>query len=113
MTEQKEMRQVQIDVSKIRPLFADEVVVASKIKAYKQGEKKVAKEGNIEIIFVDQLAVPPRAISRIVVTMHTAESLMKILGENLDKMEKDLKDKSMPKQAQQITEVKRDKNYLG
>ena len=113
MAEQKEVRQVQIDVSRIRPLFADEVLVASKIKAFKQGEKKIAKEGNVELIFVDQLSQPPRAISRVVVTMHTAESLLKILGDNLNKMEKDLKDKSVPKQVQMEVKKEREKNYLG
>jgi len=111
MTEQKEMRSVQVDVSKTKPLFADEVIVASKIKAFKD-EKKVEKEGNIELIFLDQLAVPPKAISRVVVSRHTAQGLLKILNENLQKMDKDLKDRSMPKQ--QVPQIqKQEKNYLG
>jgi len=110
--EQKEMRQVQVDVSKVSPLFADEVIVAAKIKAFKQGEKKFGKEGNVELIFLDQMTQPPKAISRVVISMHTAAGLLKILGENIQKMEKDLKSKEMPKQPVQVVE-KRDKGYLG
>ncbi len=104
--------QIQVDVSRVKPLFADEVLVASKIKAFK-GEKRVEKEGNIELIFLDQLTQPPRAIARVVVSKHTADNFLRILGENVQKMDKDLKDKSMPKQQAPQIEVKKDKGYLG
>lgn len=115
MTEQKDIRQVQVDVSRAIPVFADEVIVASKIKAFKkEGDgKHVEKEGNIELIFLDQLSQPPKAISRIVISKSTAKGLFNILGENLEKMEKDLKDKSMPKQQPIRIEARQDKGYLG
>ena len=108
-----EGRQVNVDVSKALPLFADEILVASKIKAFKDG-KKVEKEGIIEMIFLDQLSNPPKAISRIVVSRATARGLLKVLDENVKKMEIDLKDKSMPKMPVKVDVSKHsEKDYLG
>lgn len=107
-------RQVNVDVSKTVPLFADEVVVASKIKAFKDDKNRVEKEGNIELIFLDQLSNPPRAISRVVVSRVTAKSLLKVLNENVQKLEKDLKDRNMPKMPVRVEAPKHsEKDYLG
>jgi len=108
-------KQIQVDVGKVSPLFADEVIVASKIKAFKRENdpKHVEKEGNIELIFLDQLSQPPRAISRVVVSKSTAKGLLKVLNDNIQKMEIDLKDKSMPKQPSIELKPKQDKGYLG
>ena len=114
--EQKDVRQVNIDVSRVVPVFADEVIVAAKIKAFKkeEGSKQVEKEGNIELIFLDQLTHPPKAISRVVVSRSTAKGLIRVLNDNLQKMEKDLKDKNMPKpNVPQHPIQKQDKGYLG
>ena len=102
-----------VDVSKALPLFADEVLVASKIKAMKDG-KKVEKEGIIELIFLDQLSSPPRAISRVVISRATARGLLKVLDENVKKMEIDMKDKNMPKMPMKVDVSKHsEKDYLG
>jgi len=108
-----EGQRVNVDVSRVIPLFADEVVVASKIKAHKDDKNRVEKEGHIEIIFLDQLSNPPKAISRVVVGRATAKSLIKVLDDNVQKMEKDLKDRNMPKQPSSELRPKQDKGYLG
>ncbi|MBU2522965.1 MAG: hypothetical protein KKE23_01590 [Nanoarchaeota archaeon] len=106
-------RQVSVDVSKAVPLFADEVLIASKIKAFKD-DKKVEKEGVIELLFLDQLSSPPKAISRIVISRATAKSLLKVLDENVKKMEKDLKDKNLPKTPIKVDAPKHsEKGYFG
>lgn len=106
-------RQVNVDVSRAIPLFSDEVLVASKIKAFKDG-KKIEKEGIIELIFLDQLSNPPKAISRIAISRATAKGLFKVLDENVQKMEKDLKDKNMPKMPMKVEVAKHsEKDYLG
>jgi|GEM_PF-3086629 len=104
-------QQIRIDLSRVLPIYADEAMVISRIKA-KKGEKKVAKEGVIEIVFLDQLSQPPKAISRIVVPKLTAEGLHKILGENIIKLDKELRSKTVPKQKKAETK-KAEKNYLG
>lgn len=117
MAEQKEARQVQVDVSRAVPVFADEVMVVSRIKAKKESEKPnsaVSKEGFIEVIFLDQLSQPPKAISRVVLSKQTAESLHKILLENVNKMDAELKSKKLPPKPE-VKEKKadRDQKYLG
>jgi len=107
-------RQVNVDVSHVSPLFADEVVVASKIKAFKDDKNRVEKEGSIELVFLDQLSNPPRAISRVVISRVTAKGLLKVLSENVQKLEKDLKDKNMPKMSPRVEAPKHsEKDYLG
>ena len=107
-----EGQKVSVDVSRVIPIFADEVLVASRIKALKD-DKKLEKEGNVELIFLDQLSHPPKAISRVVVNRATAKSLVKVLGENIQKLEKDIKDKSLPKPNIPHAVPKQDKGYLG
>ena len=93
-------KQVQIDTSKVLPIFADEVVVISKVKSLKtKDSKSLDKEGHVEIIFLDQInPQQPRAVSRIVVSKNTAESLHRILAENVQKLGVELKSKKMPVQ---------------
>ena len=114
--EQKDIRQVNIDVSRVIPVFADEVLVAAKIKSFKKDgdSKQFEKEGNIELIFLDQLSHPPKAISRVVVSKSTAKGLLGILNENIVKMERDLKDRHIPKQnVPQQMQKPDNKGYLG
>jgi len=115
MGDQKDIRQVNVDVSRVIPVFADEVVVASRIKAYRKENdpKHVEKEGNIEFIFLDQLSQPQKAISRVVVSKATAKGLLKVLNENIVKMETELKDRNMPKQPSIEIKPRQDKGYLG
>jgi len=112
MTEGKQ--QVRVDVGRVMPLFADESMVVSRIKSkIEEGKKAVQKEGLIELIFLDQLSQPPKAISRIVISRTTAEGLHKILGENLEKLGVELKSKKMPKPKKAEPVKKVQKGYLG
>ena len=112
MTEGKQ--QIRVDVSRVIPIFADETLVVSRIKTKKEDGKKVlSKEGHIELIFLDQLSQPPRAISRIAMSKVTAEGLHKILGDNLEKLGIELKSRKMPKQPKKPEAKKQEKGYLG
>lgn len=110
---------VQIDVSRVIPIFADEAMVVSRVKAKKNeaGNKAENKEGFIEMIFLDQLGAQARAISRIVVSKNTAAGLHKILGDNLEKLGAELKSKKLPeaakKQEKPVPDKAADKGYLG
>ncbi len=106
---------IQIDVSRVIPIFADEAMVVSRVKAKKDGEKVAGKEGHIEVIFVDQLGAQPRAISRVVMSRNTAEGLQKILSNNVEKLDAELKSKKMPQQKkpEKSEASKNDKGYLG
>jgi len=112
-----EGQKVQVDVSRVIPIFADEVMVISRVKSKKSNDgKNVVKEGHIELIFLDQISQPPKAISRVVVSRHTAEGLTKILSDNLSKLDAELKSKKMPEQPKAVanTSTKRnDQAYLG
>jgi len=80
--------------SDIKPLFADDVVVVTPVKAIKEGNK-LKKEGHIVFIFVDMLNQQP--IAKIVLSKTTAESFKKILTKVLIKLDKDLKSSELPK----------------
>ena len=115
MSDQKQ--QVQVDVSRVIPIFADEAMVVSRVKSKKGNDSKnVIKEGHIELIFLDQLSQPPKAISRVVISRYTAASLNSILSDNLSKLDAELKSKKMPEQPKKVEkqEIKRhDQAYLG
>jgi len=78
----------------IKPLFADDVIVITPIKAMKIN-KKVKKEGHVVLLFVDMLNQQP--ISKIIISESTAESLKKVLIKVLNKLEKDLASDDIPK----------------
>lgn len=89
MEKERQIQQpVQIDIKRVLPLFADNVVVANLIKSSEEKRKNKKKEGHITLIFVDTLT--KQAVSRIVVSRHTAEMLLKMLDESLKKFDKDL-----------------------
>lgn len=114
-----EIKPVQIDVSKVVPIFADEVMVLSRVKGKKKGdgnrEKVVDKEAHIELVFLDQLSQPARAVSRIVVSKNTAAGLQKILADNVSKLEAEMKSTKTPKnkKSAEKPEVKNRTDYLG
>lgn len=89
MVEQKEKQaqQVQIDIKRTVPLFADNVIVANLVRN-EEAKKGRKKEGHLTLIFVDTLT--KQAISRVVVSKQTAEALLKTLDESLKKFDKDL-----------------------
>lgn len=119
MVEQKEQKQVAIDIKRTVPLFSDNVVVANLIKSQltskdkeKKG-KKIKKEGHITLIFIDSLT--QQAVARIVISKQTAEALQKTLEESLKKFEKEIKAKETVKKTkvETIAAEKGKAKYLG
>lgn len=77
----------------VKPLFADEVVVITPVRAIKE-KNQVKKEGHVVLVFMDMLGQQP--VAKIVLSKTTAQSFSRILGNVLTKLEKDLKSKDMP-----------------
>lgn len=77
----------------VRPIFADEIVVAQTVKAGKDKDGKIVKEGHLHIIFIDMTTQKP--IDKIVISPLTARGLYNALGESLVKIEKELKSKKL------------------
>jgi len=77
------------------PLFADEVIVGTMVKAVKTREE-LKKDGYIRLGFVDM--TKRQVFSEIVLSPLTAKALIKILDENLKKLDIELKSKELPKQ---------------
>jgi len=94
MAEQKEKQtqQVQIDIKRTVPLFADNVIVANLVRN-EEAKKGRKKEGYLTLIFVDTLT--KQAVSRVVVSKQTAEALLKTLDESLAKFDKDVSRKEV------------------
>jgi PBP1b-binding outer membrane lipoprotein LpoB len=79
-----------------KPIFADEVALALKIKATKNDKGDIEKEGQITIVFMDMMK--GQALGEFVINKSTAKSLVKALSETTANLEKQLLDKTMPKQ---------------
>ena len=92
-----EQQQINFNPS-IKPIFADEVAVALKINAAKDKKGDIQKDGQIEIIFIDVMT--HQAVGAFVITRNTAKSVIKILAQNIEALEKELKSKEMPKQPE-------------
>lgn len=78
-----------------KPIFADEVALAIKVKATKNDKNEVEKEGQVVFIFLD--VMKQQALGEFVLSRFTAKALLSVLSENLKILEKQLSDKSMPK----------------
>ncbi len=87
--------QQNIAATNVRPLYADEIVVAHTIKAGKNAKGKVMKEGHLHLVFIDMTTQKP--VSKIVVSPITAMGLQKALGDSVVKIEKELKSKKFEK----------------
>ena len=81
-----------------KPIFADEIALMFKIKAIKGEKGEVEKEGEIMIVFIDMMK--QQVLGEFVIGKSTAKALAKILPENIEKLEKQLKDKSIPQKPQ-------------
>ena len=101
--EKQQPQQIQIDIKRALPLFADNVIVANLIKS-EEKKKSKKKEGHITLIFVDTLT--KQAVSRVAVSKQTAEALLKALDESLKKFDKDIPVKEKAK-------AKAETRYLG
>jgi hypothetical protein len=93
--DQQTLRNIQQNLanSPVRPIYADEVVVAHTIKAGKDKADKVTKEASLQLVFVDMTTQKP--VDKVVITPITAMGLYKALGESIVKIEKEMKSKSM------------------
>ena len=92
-----EQQQINFNPS-IKPIFADEVAIALKINAAKDENGNIHKDSQIEIIFIDVMT--HQAVGAFVITRNTAKSVLKILGQNIEALDKELKSKEMPKQPE-------------
>lgn len=115
MVEQKDQKQIQLDIKRVIPVFADNVIVANVIKAQTtqgkgKGKHNSKKEGHVTLIFVDGLT--HQAISRVVVSRSTAEALLKALDESLKKFDKEIKSKEVRGKVDAIGDKGKAK-YLG
>jgi hypothetical protein len=77
------------------PIFADEVMVGTLVKAVKEGND-VRKEGQVRLNFIDMFR--RQSVAEIVISPITARNLVRILEENLNKLEADLKSSELPPQ---------------
>jgi hypothetical protein len=86
--------QINLKFVDTKPIFADEVAIMLKVKAIKSDKGVVEKEGVITLVFIDM--AKQQVIGEFVISKTTAKALVKILPENIEKLEKQLADKSMP-----------------
>lgn len=90
--------QINLKFVDTKPIFADEVALMFKVKAIKNEKGVVEKEGAISFVFVDMMK--QQVLGEFVVSKSTAKALAKILPENIEKLEKQLKDKNLPEKIQ-------------
>jgi len=97
-----EKREIQIRSAPavVRPLFADEVMVGVTVKASKEkGEKgRIEKEGHVRLGFID--VMKGQMIAEVVLSSMTAKALLKILDDNLKKLDEELKSEELPKRVE-------------
>lgn len=102
--------QRKIEQSKVKPWFADEVLISANIKARKN-KKSVDKEGYVRLLFLNMVNKEP--ISEIVLSRFTAEKLSLALKESLGKLEKEMKKKDLPKKPIIKSTAKKKPAYMG
>ncbi len=110
----EEKKKVNIQLNNIPasvvPTFADEVMVGTLVKATKQGHD-VVKEGHVRLNFIDMMR--RQSVSEIVISPVTARSLVKILEDNVSKLEAELKSKELPKQPKLEEKSTESISYIG
>lgn len=85
----------------VKALFSDEVVVAHTVKAGKDKNGKVTKEGHLHLLFIDMTTQKP--VNKVVISPITAKGLHNALGETLKKLEAELKKKQIKKSKEADT----------
>jgi predicted RNA-binding protein with PIN domain len=80
----------------VRPVYADEAVVAHTIKSGKDQKGKITKEAHIHLVFIDMTTQKP--VDKVVISPITARGLYNALADSLSKVEKELKSKKVDKQ---------------
>ncbi len=92
------IRNIQQNISSasLRPVYADEIVIAHTIKSNKEKDKKkVDKEAHLHLVFVDM--VTQRPVDKVVISHITAKGLYTALGDTLSKLDKELKNNKVEK----------------
>lgn len=104
------MKELNIEIDPtVKPIFADEIIVAVNIKQEKK-KGKLTKEGHLSLIFLDMFT--KRAVSRIVISSNTAKALDNVLKINIERLEKELKSKTELKQPVKVETTSTEK-YIG
>ena len=105
------MKQAQQNIMKSRmpPIFADEAVIITPIRAMKDKDGKITKEGHVVVVFVDMTTQQP--VSKIAMTTTTAKNLERALTNSIERLEKDLKSKDIPIKPTEVTETST--KYIG
>jgi len=101
---------MEINLGNAIPLFAHDVAVSTITKSIKTKKGKAKKEIYMELVFID--AMRKTALARINLPMSVLEQLPKTIEDNLKKVKKELKDKSLPKQKEE-TKIKTNGSYFG
>lgn len=97
-------QQINIDLSKSssKPIFADEIAIAARLKAFQKDKKSpIEKEGHVALIFLDM--TKQQAVGEFIISRFTARGLIASLSQTLEQLEKELASKEMPKQQQMKT----------
>jgi hypothetical protein len=105
------MRECQQNISRtdLRPVFANEVFVATPIKTKKDKAGKLHREGYAELIFID--IVTRRPVSRIVLLPNLAKDLCRILEGKMKEFDKLIKNTKPDKSIEE--EKPLPENYIG
>lgn len=85
-----------IDLKDTKLIFAHDVLISNIFRTEKTKRGTIKKEPFVELIFVD--AIAKKAISRIMLPLRTLKTLPKLITDNLKRVNKELKNKEMPKQ---------------
>jgi len=92
-----------ITTTPLRPVYADEIVVAHTIKSSRTKEKKkVDKEAHVHLVFVDMTTQKP--VDKVVISYITAKGLYKALGDSLVRLDKELRSNKVEKEEKVETD---------
>lgn len=84
-----------ITTSPVRPIYADDIVVAHTIKMGKDPKGKTIKEAHLQLFFMDMTTQKP--IEKIIISPITAIGLEKALAESNTRLAEELKKKKIEK----------------
>ena len=101
-----------VKTSQLKPIFANEIIVSSMVKAVKSKDS-TEKEAQVILMFVDMTTLQP--IGKYVITVSTAHGLVNAMKGHLEGLEKQLKSKE-PKEVKAITPAsspEKELSYIG
>jgi hypothetical protein len=85
--------------SELKPIFANEIIISSMVKAVKSKDG-IEKEAQIILMFVDMTNLQP--IGKFIITVSTANGLVNALRGHLENLDKELKSKE-PREVKSVT----------